>query len=270
MRYFKLIALLMLFQLTKSQNFYIQTNNGYGIPFMKMLLGYQTDTSNITTLNYGTYGAGLNFNLGGGYLLNENLGFEIMFNYVHGKNTLTNDIKYGFIKNYRTDYARMFMLTPSFITKSNAKTINIIGKIGVVIPIGGYQITEALINPIDPMNLNPDSAIYLKVKTFGRFALGSFTSLGLEYNLLNNFSITAEAQLLLLHIKSKSSKVISYKEYGVDKYDQWDDMGNSYDIKYVDTYKEITKDTDKSSISSYSALRFNLGFKYYFGKSTSK
>lgn len=260
----------MLFQLTKSQNFYIQTNNGYGIPFMKMLLGYYIDTANTTTLVYGTYGAGWNFNSGIGYLFNNNLGIELTFNYVHGKNTLTNDIKYGFIKNYRTDYARMFMLTPSFITKSNAKTINIIGKIGVVIPIGGYQITEALINPKDPMNLNPDSAIYMKVKTFGKFTIGSFSSLGLEYNLSDKFSITAETQILILHVKSKSSKLEAYKEYGVDKYDQWDDMGNSYDVKYVDTYKEITKDTDKSSISSYSALRFNLGFKYYFGKSTSK
>ncbi len=262
MHYIKLIFLLMCFQLSKSQNFFIETNNGYGMPFMKVLLGYQVDTSNRTTLNYGTYGAGANFNLGGGYLFNDYIGIELMFNYVHGKNTLTNDLKKGFTE-YRTDYARMFMATPMFIAKSNSEKLNVIGKLGPVVPLGGFQITEALISSKNIMNPTIDNSVYLKIKTFGKFNIGAFTSLGLEYNLTKNFALTSEVQMLLLHIKSKNSKVMAYKVFGEDKYNDWGQTGNTYETIFVDTYTTLEKGESQSQMSSYSALRFNLGFKFY-------
>ncbi len=266
MRYIKLIALLLCFQLLKSQNFFIETNNGYGIPFMKVLLGYQVDTSNLTTLNYGTYGAGANFNLGGGYMFDEHIGVELMFNYVHGKNTLTNDIKKGFTE-YRQDYARMFMATPMFISKSNLEKLNVIGKLGAVVPLGGFQITEALISSEDIMNPTIENSVYLKIKTFGKFNVGAFTSFGLEYNLTENLSLTSEVQMLLLHIKAKKSKVLEYKVLGEDKYSEWEKYGNTYESVYVDSYTPpIKKGEAESLISSYSALRFNIGIKFYLGK----
>lgn len=219
MRYVKLIALLMCFQLSKAQSFFIETNNGYGIPFMKVLLGYKVDTSNKTTLNYGTYGAGANFNIGGGYMFTDNIGTELMFTYLHGKKTLTNDLKKGFTE-YRTDFARMFLATPMFIAKSNTEKWNVIGRLGPVIPFGGYQITEALLSAKDVFNPTVDSSIYLKTKTYGRFTVGAFASLGTEYNLSENLALTFETQALLIHVKSKKTKVIAYKVYGKDKYSE--------------------------------------------------
>lgn len=267
MRYIKLFILLVCFQLLKSQSFFIETNNGYGIPFMKVLLGYQLDTSNRTTLNYGTYGGGFNFNLGGGYMFNDYIGVGLIFNYVHGKNTLTNDIRMGFIPQYRTDYARMYLAIPMLIVKTPSEKINFLGRIGAIIPMGGYQITEAYLGLSNPQIVHIDSAAnYLKIKTFGKFNVGGLLGLGIEYNITEKLAISAEVQSLFLHIKSKKAKLIEYKEKGVDKYDEWDDLGKSYETIFVDTYQQLKPNEDASTISSYSALRFNLGFKFYLTK----
>jgi len=265
MRYFKLIVLILCFQLTKSQNFYVETNNGYGIPFMKVFLGYKVDTSNFTQMNYGTYGGGANFNIGGGYMFNDNIGLELMFNYVHGKTTLTNDLRKGFTE-YRTDFARMFMATPMFVAKSNAEKWNIIGKLGAVLPLGGGQITEAFLSSKDLQNPTVDNSVYLKIKTFGKFTIGTLLSLGIEYNLTEKMALTLETQALLLHVKSKKSKVLAYKVYGEDKYNEWEELGNTYETTFVDSYNSLNKGEAQSQISSYSALRFNLGFKFYINR----
>lgn len=266
MRYIKLSVFIFCFQLLKSQNFYIETNNGYGISFMNVLLGKSVDTSNTTTLIYGTYGTGANFNLGAGYMFNQNIGVELMFSYVHGKKTLTNDIKLGF-SEYRTDYARMFIATPMFVAKSNGEKFNIIGKLGLVVPFAGHQISEALSSARDVFNPTIDSSVYFKIKTYGKPALGGFLSLGAEYSLSSKISLTVESQMFFLHVKSHKSKLLAYKVYGVDKYSEWEQSGNTYETHFVDSYSSpLKKGESPSLMSSYSALRFNVGFKYYFGK----
>src|SRR5690242_9817921 len=99
-----LLALVALVGASQAQGVYFKAGGGYAIPIATDQIGqnYRTestyDGANIYTYEptteavSGSYGAGMNFSIGGGYMFNEFLGVELNVQYSKSKKYETSDI----------------------------------------------------------------------------------------------------------------------------------------------------------------------------------
>lgn len=257
------------------QVFFVGTHHGYGVPFLKTQLGREVSvTGDTTRYIYGSYGGGWNFNVEGGYMFNEHFGVALNISYLLGKRTITNNIQFGFTE-YREDYVRLFTAHPMFLARTGGEKIRFIGKMGFVVPFAGYQITEAFsgVKDVNNPTVVDSAALYLRFRSDGRPTFGTVVSLGAEYSLSDNLALFAEANFVVLNVKSYRTKLEAYKQFGVDKYPYWekDEQGNDTGNRYVVTGYDENKSTPEAGkgftvMSPYSSARFNLGVRFYFSR----
>lgn len=146
-----LLLLLAFFSTAQAQGLYFKAGGGYAVPIASDQIGekYLTvstyDGANTTTYDdtkevvKGSYGAGVNFNVGGGYMFNEFLGVELNFQYTQSKKYETGDVyRYESPTYTQNDkiiaenFSKAFYINPSFIITPGAGTKVPYGRFGIV------------------------------------------------------------------------------------------------------------------------------------------
>lgn len=149
--------------------FYVRAGGGYGFPMAtesvgeknlekSTTIGNNYEYSNTSENVKASYGAGLNFNIGAGYMISRYIGVEIDFSYLAGKKIETSDIYRYQSDNFfakdeviETTKSKSLFISPSFIITPGVDTKVPYGRFGIVMGIPsmeavseGYDDTDGL------------------------------------------------------------------------------------------------------------------------------
>jgi hypothetical protein len=229
------------------------------------------EEENNDDLTYAAVRFGSGLNVGGilGYNFNENLGFELGFNYLLGtKSTLTDESSESFIdgQGYFDEYSstststfksRMFRICPTLVMKSSRQGIAPYVKFGAVIGMASKITTEQesssnSINGYDYYGLewwdvtyreDVSSSEFKKAENYaGGISLGVVSSLGINIPMSEKLSFFSELSFIGLNWAPEQRETTAY-EY--DSESQTTDYTNGL------TYPTSSISTDLSDLDDY-------------------
>lgn len=282
-----------------AQGFYIDANLGYGFGMPGNVLGQNTHTDIINGVQtkssknlLGSIGQGFSAQITPGYMINENLGFELGINYFVGAKTvmgestssLTVDV-YGIKEepwSNRKDVAHsnQLRLSPAIVLSTGtSKTFSGYAKLGIIMPVIGstFVETDAVSAVMVAPGVMEKTPIEVRTEVKGMPSFGFRGAIGLNYKITDNLSVFGELYALSLNIRKKNQIMKSYKSNGVEGIDAMPKYNT--DIEYVD---ELDKNSNNEELNgtkdynrpneqlfektSFSQLGIQLGVKYTFGK----
>lgn len=259
-----LFAIATMFAYSVSAQFYAGVGVGYGMGAGKLVLGTKTVLDGTTTTNtniYGSLGKGIKPVIKFGYMFNENMGFELGFNYLLGSKVTATDVNVPNVQvGTGVAQAKIMALAPSLVFKADCGGYT---RMGLYLPFSGKTTQHV------DMKMGASAAQTLQTTEFkGRFSVGFTSAIGYLYSLNDKMGIYGELEYIGLTIKRNTSEITEYSVAGVD---QLPNM-KTYQIQteYVDELPS-TPQTDMnvakkslSSVSQYSSFGINLGFVYKF------
>lgn len=157
------------------------------------------ELSNIMT----TLGGGATFGLDAGYMFNEHFGLSLGFQFLNGSkqealvnNTPANNIN-------AEAYTRQGQVTIGGIVSTGKQPLSVYTKFGALLPITG----------VTTLDLNFKSDIFgvdqtTKTENQGKFSLGFYGGLGVEYRLTDLISISGETVFNALTIKVMRAEIV--------------------------------------------------------------
>lgn len=224
---------------------------------------------------HGSYGAGFAANTAIGYLLANNLGFEIEAQYMYKSKSIkciSNDqvIPSGPVVNvnYKHYSRNCLFIRPSLIHYFSEKKLKYYLKLGGQIPIISSMISNY-------KSQGSDNSEY-EIKYTFYITPGAFSTIGLQYQLRNNIHVWADLSYTLQNIYIKKSTITKRTA-----------TINGVEIDYLASYtisqkeriykKEYTvtnntpSDTNQPSIAitrafPFSNIAFNIGVAFSFVK----
>jgi len=116
--------------IAKAQGAYVNVDVGYNLSAASDVIGVNTTTSNNEIVK-GTFGKGISFGLGVGYMFSENVGAEIAFSYLVGSKIETTDND-GTITGTSEAKSKLMRLTPA-LKVTGGKSIKPYAKFGVIL-----------------------------------------------------------------------------------------------------------------------------------------
>ncbi len=193
-----------------SAQFYFGGNLGYG--FSANGDAYSTDDTynadgDLTSSKqiYGTYGAGLNIQLNGGYKLSENFAFDLGVNYLMGSKKLadrTTEPDGVYTKYVQTS---QFRLTPTLIVSAGGEgKLTPYTRFGLVIPVAGKTVAT------EDDKRNPNSTTEMVRESKGKATIGFEGGVGVRYKLSENLALSVELVYTALRIRTKSAELTKY------------------------------------------------------------
>lgn len=200
------VAMLALGTTAMAQNGYVAFNVGYGLGFPSEQLGtttvFDANGDYTESNNYGTLGQGINLNLTPGYMVTSNFGLEIGLGYFMGSEVVTSETNTPTSTSSFTSQSSQVRITPALVISSdNDAGINLYGKAGLVLPVGGS--TETIYDRAgDGSVTNPDINNVYESK--GAFSLGFSGTFGASYAVSDKLSVFGELNGVFLQIKGES------------------------------------------------------------------
>lgn len=254
-----------------SQTFYLKLHGGYNLPaFTHGVKGFDNDKL-IDGNNYErsevlfSLGAGLNFGGALGFVINDNLGFEIGGDYLISNkiSCLQESTLSGVVKSTsKTLYSKNFQLTPTFVLSTDYETINPYGKIGFVIGFGKVYLDEEITQPLG------------HIKNYWEFNNGVIPGLklnaGVDIRFSETFGMFAEFGYIQLSFKPSGYSIVkaTYNDENIlDTY-----TISQQEIIYVDSYifnYSVSPDPNTPTKEArqnfpFASFRINIGGKINF------
>lgn len=162
-----------------SQGVYIKVGGGYG-------LGLATEhiyggTTAIPDIKYGSFGEGINFQLGFGYKINNNIALELDGSYILGKKFEHTDTLLGGTLTTK-DFANTINIMPGVVIKAPLKDVTPYTRFGMVIAIPSkfMERTSTAVTGTD------------KWKESGGVGLGIQGAVGMDFKVSKKVAIFAE------------------------------------------------------------------------------
>lgn len=246
-----------------AQGPYATVSVGYGLPAGSDALGTKTtiqDNGDFTSENlYGTLGTGIFLNLSGGYMLSENIGADLGFNYLMGSTVTMNESDDATIMTTdKTEaYTRQMRLNPGLmVTTGNEEGLNVFARAGVVLPIGGATYGERTID-------SPLGVTTVKTESMGAFSVGYSGSVGASFGLGEKLALFGQLQGVNLRIKQSTMTITENMTDGNDNLDGA--PVSQYEIEYVDSLnQDDNTDPDQpakalANTTNFSSLGVNVG-----------
>lgn len=165
---------------------------------------------NVKSLN-GTVGAGVKFDVTGGYMFSPYVGAEIGVNYFHGDKTLIGRLNSPQAMSEENTYLRGVDIAPGIYITPNFSKLNPYARIGAIVPIAGKLNIETMARQVNGGGQGTDIVVNAKSEVTSRFSVGYFGALGVTYPLTNKISIFGEVEIKNLSIKSKTAKIVEYR-----------------------------------------------------------
>lgn len=258
-------ALVLASTQVNAQN-YLRLNLGYGTALPTQILGSEVTTTSEKNIK-GSYGAGLNVELGFGHMFSDNIGLDLGLAYGSGSKT-TN--KGGSGNNtYESSFKSTFVrITPAVVLTTGKKGFNTYGRFGLSVPVTG-----SVVGTSD--NTNAGITTHRVSKTTGKVSLGLVGALGLSYNLNDKISIFGEVEYLGLGINYKKTEVTEYKVAGADmlsnlttaqkEINYVNELTSSSNNGSYNTNVSSSKPSDQlGDVANFSRCAINVGVKFNF------
>ncbi|MFJ1433556.1 outer membrane beta-barrel protein [Capnocytophaga canimorsus] len=202
-----LVALAMVFSASAYSQFYVAVSGGYGFEANPKVLGKEINKTGVNELK-GSYGAGFQSQIRGGYFFTKRIGAEVAVGYLHGKELQTNKLdintKIGEVKLDMTAQGRAFGASLAAIYNV---TKNIYARAGVVTKIGGKtEVFTSFDLPVPKHHAKAE----IKNNLHGKIPFGFIGGLGYKFKLTDKVSAFIEGEYLNINVGRKTSKLDSF------------------------------------------------------------
>jgi hypothetical protein len=240
------LAILFVFTVTNlfSQNAYVKLGGGYGLGLATQEMG---DIGVLPAFNatYGSFGEGVNFQLGFGYNVNSNLAFELDGSYTLGKKfDITSGT--GVITTNRY-YGNSIFIMPAVVVKAPMKDVTPYTRFGMVIGI------PSLFNEETQTGTGANTGTRTFKET-GGMALGIQGAVGMTFKAGKNLGFFAEIfGIGMNYAPSQIENTTTYTGQNAQPLVTYNETG---------TYSNTSSKTPRRSLSSFG---LNVGLTYTFG-----
>jgi len=272
------IFLLLISTGSFGQKTYLDLIGGYGFPMASQSLVVTDGNSNTEDkLIKGTFGNGMNFGLGFGLKLANQIGIELGASYFNSSTIKSHDetIIRDATQIHEYEFSSsMFRLIPAFRLSTTHRHLNAYAKVGFLIGLNGY-FEEIFINKYHstyPSYHNDEFKIKSEYK--GRLSTGFEGSLGFMYNVSQSFSFFIEANGIAHSWAPKKSKITECTDNGTDILGSF--TISEREIEYENQITETINPPDNEptkSLKMYvplSAIFINVGIQLRFGGDSKK
>ncbi|NNJ55103.1 MAG: outer membrane beta-barrel protein [Bacteroidia bacterium] len=285
--YITLFLITATYTALQAQTPYLNLYTGYafGINKTSMLENYSESYNYDTEKGNGTsdflsYSLGEGLNLGGalGYMVNENLGFEVGVNYTKSKSfegsykaeETSPDYDYNYLyedKSYVQ--STMTRITPAVIYQVNNNKASPYAKFGLAIGMGSITFTETESEEENDGTDNYKSSGSYVAKASGGISIGFNSTLGVALPVSKNISVFGEVSITNLSFAPNEREVTEAKWDGEDYLS--DLSVNDKNTEYVDeyttgTYNEDVPRTELKQPYAFSNAAVNIGVKFSLNK----
>ncbi|MBL7872550.1 MAG: outer membrane beta-barrel protein [Cyclobacteriaceae bacterium] len=263
----------LLINFSFGQGAYFRAGGGYGFPMASQVIGTNylrtqpangSDTYSEESVK-ASYGAGMNISLGGGYMFNENIGFDLGIVYQKSKKNETSDINleigFGKEEDIITYQSTALFINPAFFITSAKGSKTPYGKFGILAGSPKIKTVESYYYDLDGTYTQHN-----EWETRKGIALGLQGTVGVNWMLTDKLDLFTEISFLSMsfYAKERELTVITYN--GVDA------MPNQQPYQKLTEFKKkldpnAAFDANKpwqalQEASAYSALTFNVGIRY--------
>jgi outer membrane protein W len=220
-----------------------------------------TTTSTTEAIKF-SYGKGITAGLNLGYMVNENIGFELGLGYlVGGKTKATNQQTFGSTTGttVSTTSATAIQIKPTVVLAATINKMSPYAKFGLVIG-------STTIKNFDDFKSGTNTGTE-RSTTKGGMAIGFNSAIGVAFPINANLSILAELNMVNMQYSPKKNSVTEYTINGVDKLGTLS-VANK-EIEYVKSVSSVsTPSTSPSQVLStplaFGSIGINVGVKYSF------
>ena len=252
------------------KRYYISFNTGYAIATSKDAIGKSSQTFSNgdfkTTNIYGTYGGGIPFTFRAGSRINDNLTAELGFSYLLGNNVLTDESVSPNTESNTKVKGNQIRVLPSLVFSGKNEALHLYGRIGLVLPVGASSKSVQITSGQDIGG--GASETILKYDKTNAFAIGYFGAVGVSLKIADNMHFFAEAELINLRMKQKTSTLTEFTVNGENKLETLTTQQKQ--TVYVDelTSSDNTKIDEplkiRAQTQNFSSIGLNVGVKLFF------
>lgn len=263
-----------------AQGFYARLHSGYGVATATQNaydLTRVDQSSEIYHYNQKvksfSYGSGMYYSAALGYMINQNIGLDVELQYFRGSNsTYYRDYTYSApidgreVANFE-NYGESFMVTPSFMLKTNLGQFRPYFKVGPIISFPGIS---NRINSTFTSKSNVSRNVSEEVLYDGGMAYGINAAAGAGYEILSNIEIFFELNNKSMSYAPEKGEIKKYLVDGVDKLYQIDQRYRK--MEFVENYymnsqadpNDNKPMTQPKTDMPFSSLTFSVGLTYSF------
>jgi len=262
-----------------AQGLYFKAGGGYAIPMATQVIGEKTvqtqDYSNSQSKNditteaiSGSFGAGTNFLVGGGFMFNENLGVELNVQFNQSKKYETGDVytyksdSYsGTDRTLTQNFSNSLYINPSFIITPGAGTKVPYGRFGVVVGSAKLKQEESSYYDLDGVSTSSRKWEYK-----GGVALGFQGAVGMNWMLSDKIDLFTEVNFISMTYYAEESIKTE------DRYNDYDNLPDQTVSQKQTVYKkevdpnrqqDPTKPTEVlREASAFSSLSLQVGIVF--------
>ncbi len=259
-----------------AQGLYVKGNAGFGMgigDYGLLADGNSTVTNGTSTsTTTGTdkaiklsFGKGLNFGGGLGYMFTEHVGFEVGVNYLIGGETKSHDVT-DFGSGSRTVdialSAKMLRINPCFVISAGGDGASPYARVGVVLGSGKFIAKET--------SIGASGESYQETEFSGGLGLGFNAAIGLDYGVSDKLSLFGELNFIGMSYAPTKSEIVKYTADGVDELSLL--TTNEKKVEYVNSYSYDTSQPESDDAPSkdlkhsfpFSSFGLNVGVKFKF------
>jgi hypothetical protein len=258
-----------------AQKVYFKLSGGYGLPVATQDVGTnyfynynnQTQESDSKIENVSaSYGAGMNFSGGAGFMFSKNLGFDLTVQYLIGKKyEITQRESYtgqGKEESIETRRGRAVFFNPSLLVSPGPKLPY--ARVGVVIGSPKVKSEESYYYDLDGTNTQETESVYRKGTAFGIQG-----AIGYNFMISNNIDIFVEANFIGMTYYPKENEVTKYMNDGTDNLADLSERQKRTEFKKeIDLQGEPSNDEPSQQLKlamPFSSVGINFGVKFIVG-----
>lgn len=235
-------------------------------PYAKLGLGYQFGMGGTTEAKQtGTqvegiklnYGKGLTGNLALGYMFSPNIGAELGFGYLTGRETEVQSVFNNRVENNLYS-SRMFLLTPALVISAGKEGLNPYAKFGLIAAKGKV---------VHEMSLSQNGILEVETHQTGGWGLGLQAALGLEFGLTEQLGFFTELNMNNLSYSPEKAEIVAYRYNGADYLPTL--SVRARETTYVDTYntEQTASGAPRAELKEnlpFSSIGLQVGVKFNF------
>jgi Outer membrane protein beta-barrel domain len=256
------------------QGLYFKAGGGYGLPLASQVIGTNYLRTQPTTGpdTYSeenvrsSYGAGMNINLGGGYMFNENFGFDLGIQYQKSKKIETSDINleigFGKEEDIITHQSSALFINPSFLITSGKGSKVPYGRFGFLAGSPKIKTEESYFYDLDGTERQAR-----EWETKKGMAFGLQGTVGINWVLKDKLDLFTEVSFVSMSFYAKERELTLATRNGADQLATMQTYQKKTEfVKQLNpnaTFDATKPQQVLQEASAFSALSFNVGVKYY-------
>ncbi len=242
------------------------STDGTGQPYN----GTQNNTNSLTTYNLkgASFSAGVQGNLGVGYLFSDHVGVQLdagfglsTKKYTYNANNVTvNGVlsNVSIVQQAKTPVVMM----PSLVIQSGGDKINLYSRLGIALPLNTKITEDQIITNAPGTGATEVDDFTFKVKNY--FSLGFSAAAGLQYKVNDKVSIWGEVSILSLSAYIKEADLTAVTANGQSV--SLTQVSGNQTIKYSKTANvDSTYSTQPSYSQPFSNVGINVGISFNLG-----